>query len=154
MKKRRTIWLYLLPIAGIFIVLSVVLYFFHPIAPLLLWASILIQAPIIYLISRVNFDSAYRDRLYERRQRYQKEESTAEAETILEQEEREARSFGYHLLSRWSRQQNALFRAELMLALDRTDDAALLLDTLNAEKLKPADLERYNTIKEQTHPAG
>lgn len=145
MKKRGPLF-YLLPILGIFVVLCVILYFFHPLAPLLLLASIIIQAPIIFFISKVSIDSGYRDRLYERKQQYKIDGDT---EAFLDKEEKEAQSVFFKILNKSSRRQNLLTRAELLHTLSRGEEGRTLLAEIDPGKLSPLDLDRYNAVNQE-----
>lgn len=145
--KKKRLWPYIAAIAGGLCLLSLVLLWFHPLAPLLLWASVLLQAPIIYLISRTNYDAAYRERQHQRREAYEKD---GDAAAFLAQEEHEATSFGYRLLTAKSRSDNRLNCAELLLALNRPPaEAEALLQALGGEKLNEAQATRLSTLQEQ-----
>ena len=96
---------YLLLIVGIFVVLGIILYWFHPYAPFFLVASILIQAPIIYFILKSSYCNSYEERIHKRREKYEEE---GEWEEWLEREEREAGSVGFRLLPPRARAESSL----------------------------------------------
>ncbi len=134
------IFLFLLPLLLLFVALAVLLSFLSPWAPVLLLASLLLQAPIVYFIARFNYDSAYAERLYRRKLAFEKE---PEASPFLEKEEQEASGFGYRLLSRKHKCENHLIRAELLQKLQRFPEAAALLSELDPSRLDSVQAERY-----------
>lgn len=137
---------YLLPILGIFLALGIGLYFVNPYAPLLLLASLILQAPVVYFIARFSYGGGYQDRLHARQVAY---EEDGDAQGWLDKERKEAESFGYRLLSAKARAQNALLRAELQMKTDERDGVAELLDEIELGKLNPEDKKRYYDIKKK-----
>lgn len=142
MKQRGPLF-YLLIIAGIFVALAIVLFFFSPWAPLFLLASIAIQAPIIIIITRTNLTAGYRDRAFERRAQYQKD---GDAQGWLDAEQRDASGVGFRFWSSAGRAQSLLNRADALSELERGDEAAALLAELDTQKLPKMDRERFDAI--------
>lgn len=126
-----------------FVVLGVVLYFIHPFAPVLLAASILIQLPLVWILTSSSYNSAYRERSEQNRQKYMK---SRDAGHWLEQEDKEASSFGYRFLNQAAKQQNAIIRAELLLQLGRRDEAQTLINSIGNAKINPKLASRYEEL--------
>ncbi len=139
------ILLYLLPFFVFFVVLGVLLSFLSPWAPVLLLASLVLQVPIVYLIAKLGYDSAYAERLHQRTLLFEKE---GNAELFLNKENAEAAGFGYRLLSRKNKTLNLLTRAELLSQLERDVEAEPLLAELEKATLGKEELVRFERIKE------
>ena len=135
---------YLLAVLGFLLVLAVLLYWVNPLAPLLLLLSIIIQAPLIYLIARYTYSGGYRDRVLARREKNKEDGDDA---GWLEKEEQEAASFGYRLLPAKDKAENILLRAGLLLNLGRRDEAAQTLLELELPRLSSEHLSQYKTFK-------
>ncbi len=132
---------FLLPLGIVFVVLAVVLYFFHPLAPLFLLASLLIQIPIVLVVSRVNMNKGYEDRSFERRLQYQQD---GDAAAFFAAEEREAGGAGFAYWSPRAKALSRLCRAELLCELRRGSEAAELLAAIDEKKLDKAGRQRFD----------
>ncbi len=137
---------YILPLVGVFVALGVGLYFVNPYAPLLLLASLIVQAPVVYLIARLSYAGGYSDRLHARREAYEKD---GDAQSWLAQEQKEAESFGFALLSAKTRAQNTLLRAELLGEIGNNNESSLLLNDIELCRLGNKEKERYYVIVEK-----
>lgn len=136
-------WFFLVPVGIVAAVLAVVLYFFHPLAPLVLLASLLVQAPIIAIVSRVNMTRGYEDRAYERLVQYKKD---GDAAAFLAAEEREAGGAGFAYWSPRAKNLSRLNRAGLLADLGRPADAALLLADVDTKTLDKTNRQRFDEI--------
>lgn len=144
--KNRPYLKYLLIFAGAVVALGIVLYFVTPWAPLALAASLVIQLPIIVILTRTNLTAGYRDRAFARRARFAED---GDAAAWLAEEQREAVSQGYRFWSRAGRAQSALNRADALAELGRGNEAAALLAEIEEKTLPAADRQRYQTIVER-----
>lgn len=138
---RKTLFKYLLPVAIVLIVLAVVLFFVNPWAPLFVLASVLIQIPIIWGMFKSSQDKSYDVREQERIVKY---EIDGDATSWLEAEEKEASSVGYKYYSKASRDRNVLNRANMLVKLNRPDEAKVLLEGLDPQRLNKGNMKRYN----------
>lgn len=136
---KKALWIAALALLA----LAVLLYFFHPLAPVFLLLSVAIQLPLIYVIVRVSFSSGYADRVYERKQRFEKD---GDAAAWLAEEEREARGVGFRYWSAKSRNKNALLRAGLLQKLGREADAKQALAEVLPAKLRGEDKAEYDCL--------
>lgn len=116
------------------------LYWVHPLAPLFLLLSVLIQLPIILLITRASFTSSYNDRVWARKEQYEKD---GDAAAWLAQEQAEAKGVGFRYWSSKGRMRNMLLRAKLLTELGQKDQAALLLAEIIPGKLSAEDQAGY-----------
>lgn len=148
--KRRKILFWLIPIL-VLLALGVGLYFVHPLAPLALLLSLLIQLPIIFLLAKSSLNSSYRDRAYQRRQLYLKD---GDAEALWEGERKEAASVGYRYWSRGTKTLCQLNQAEALVALDRHDEAAEHLALAEEEKLDSHSRERFDAVVQALRARG
>lgn len=137
---------YVLVIVGFYAVLGVVLYFLHPLGPLFLLLSLLIQAPLVFVISRVNYNSAYLERAAQRREEYAQ---TGDARVWLEGEEKEARSIGFKYWSSKGRALNTLNRAAALAALGENQQCAALLVSIETAKLSKQAALEYQRLQQQ-----
>ncbi len=131
--------------AGLFAALAAALYFVHPMAPLLLLASLVVQLPIIAGLTRAGLASGYRERAAARRRRYDED---GDAGAWLAGEEAEAAAPGYRFWSSAARAQCALSRAEAMAALGRGNEAAALLAELPEDRLPETERARFEAVVE------
>lgn len=134
---------YLLPMGAGFVVLGVILFFLNPYAPLILVASILIQAPIVWFLVTSSYRNSYRERSEQRKLRFEKD---SDANKWLEEEEKESRSIGRKY---WSKSGNALSilnRTEALLFLERNETAKELWATLEINNVGKQDKKRFETI--------
>ncbi len=138
--------LYVLPLVVVFVFLAVLLWFVSPWAPVLLLASLLLQAPIVFLIAKYTYNSAYEERLHTRKLAFEKEQ---EVDTFLQKEEQEAASFGYRLLTKKNKTQNILTRAEFLIVLEEFAKAEELFCELDPSSLNKVENERYLLCKNQ-----
>ncbi len=138
------IFLAILPLLLILVGLAVLLSFVSPWAPVLLLASLLLQAPVIYLIAKFTYDSAYTERLYARKLAFEKDN---DADIFLQKEKEETSSFGYRLLSRKNKMQNCLIQAEMLVKLCRFSEADALLCSINTSHLRHEDAARFTLCK-------
>lgn len=127
-------------------VLAALLYLVHPLGPLFLLLSVLVQAPIIFGISRHNFKTSYIQRSEQRRAEYEKE---GDGEAWLAAEEAEARSVGYKYWSRAGRSLNALNRADALCAVGREADGRAALEQAEYMRLEAPDRKRYDALAER-----
>ncbi len=121
-------------------VLCGVFYWLHPLAPLLLVGSLLIQAPIALGMARRGGGKSYAQRAAARRVQWLQNQDAA---AWLAAEEKEAAGRGFLVWSRGARALNHLARAEALCALGRKYDAAELLAALEPDALPPALRLRY-----------
>lgn len=142
---KKSPWSYLVPVVVVFAVLAVVLFFINPLGPLLLLASLVVQLPIIYIISRTAFSSGYADRSYNRRQQFLEDGNAAH---WLEAEQKEERSVGFSFWSAASKTDNNLNQAEAMIALGLWRDAAGKLAAVDEKKLGKTRRQRYDELAE------
>ena len=144
-------WKYWLPALLVFAALGFVLYRLHPYAPLLLLASLLIQAPIVYLLTRNAYNSGYDQRSRARQEQFDQD---GDAEAWLAGEEQESKSLTYRFLSSAAKAKNSLVRADLLLRLGRRAEAEELLVSLAAESLNKVNKERYDALMGNIKAAG
>ena len=119
------------------------LYFVHPYAPLVLLLSLLIQAPLVWVITHGRLNRGYQERAEQRRKDY---EMDGDAEKWLRGEEAEANSVGYRYWSPNSRMKSVLNRAEPLLALGRGREAAQLLAEVEPARLDGPSVARYEEL--------
>lgn len=141
-KKKRPVVRAIVALA-IFLLVEGLLYLVHPLVPVLLLGSLLIQAPIIWGFFRRNFNMGYRQRAAQRRERYKE---CGDAEAWLAGEERETRMPGYRYWSRGGKALVALNCAEALLALGRRDDAGARLAEVDRPRLEPDDQQRFDEM--------
>lgn len=144
MKKKPP--LYLVVIGLVFVGLCIVLYFIHPLAPLLLLASVLIQGPIVYAITLAKMNGSYQERAYQRQTQYEKDKDAA---AWLKQEQQEAASVGFKYWSSRSRCLNALNQAQPLTALGRLEEARVYMDQVEPGKLDKSDRDRFSALQAQ-----
>ena len=140
---KRSPWFFLVPVGIVVAVLAVILYFVHPLAPLVLLASLLVQVPIIVIVTRVNMTHGYEDRAYERSVQYKKD---GDAAACLAAEEREASSAGFEYWSPRAKNLSRLNRAGLLADLDRPAEAALLLADIDTKAIDKTNRQRFDEI--------
>ncbi len=143
---KRSPFVYLLPVLGVFVLLGAVLYFIHPMAPLFLVASLLIQAPLVWVLSRASLGSSYRERAAARRQQYEKD---GNAEAWVAGEEKEAASIGYKYWSKAGKSMCELNRADGLVHLGRKGDAGQALAQVAPQKLAAQDRVRYEELSQK-----
>lgn len=144
--KNRPYLKYLLIAAGVAVALAVGLSFITPWAPLVLAASLIIQLPIVVILTRTNLTAGYRDRAFARRARFAED---GDAVAWLAEEQREAAGQGTRFWSRAARAQSALNRADALAELGRNSEAAGLLAEIEEKTLPAADRRRYQDIVER-----
>lgn len=142
---------YLIPFFAILAALAVLLFFIHPFAPLLLVLSILIQAPLVWYYVRSAYAKNCKSKESERRQNY---EIYGDAEGWLALEEKDAASVAYRYWPRAYRDKNVLRRAELLIKLDRAEQAQELLEGIEQRKLSVPNLTQYLDIQKTIEAAG
>lgn len=130
----------------VLLVLAAALYFVHPVAPLLLLFSLLVQLPIIAALVSSSFTGSYRQRAEERLRRYG---ADGDAAAWLAEEQAEAKGVGFAYWSSAGRALNTIARAEALCALGRRDEAAALLDAVEAARVDKRDAERYGALRRQ-----
>lgn len=126
--------------AAVLAALGVLLWLLHPLAPLLLYGSLAIQAPIIWVLGRKNFSAGYSRRTQENRLRYLE---SGDAATWLAAEEREAAGRGFAYWPRRAKALNALARGEALAALERRNEAAMALADVDEALLDAQGLRRF-----------
>lgn len=130
----------------VLLLLSVLLYLLHPLAPLFLLASVLVQLPLIWIVSRMTFTKSYQQRWEDRQKAFLKDQN---AEEWLQQEEKEAKSTGFQYWSGKGKSKNYLTQADLLLQLKRTADAKEILQLVNTAKLTKQDRNLFLQIESQ-----
>lgn len=125
-------------------VFAAILYFFHPMAPVFLLLSMVIQLPIIYFVMRYTSSNSYADRVWERKKQFEKD---GDAAAWLKQEQREADAPGFQYWSKKGRNRNMLIRANLLHILEEQAGADALLQMIDESALGREDTELYKTLK-------
>lgn len=143
---KKSPYSYFIIIGAVLFVLAVVLYIINPWAPLFLLASLVIQIPIIYGITKASMNFSYQDRAHDRRVAF---EATGDAEAWLAGEQKEAGSVGQKFWSSRSKELNLLNQAAPLCALGRKNEAAELLAWVNEEKLEATARKRYDELVEE-----
>ncbi|NLW79668.1 MAG: hypothetical protein GXY32_09710 [Ruminococcaceae bacterium] len=142
MKKKRPVLRTVVALV-IFLAIEALLYLVHPLVPVLVLGSVLIQAPIIWGIFRRNFNMGYRQRAAQRRERYKE---SGDAEAWLAGEQRETRMPGYKYWSRGGKALVALNCADALLAMGRRDAAGAQLAEVDRPRLEPDDQQRFDEM--------
>ncbi|MGD9559741.1 MAG: hypothetical protein AB7V55_03940 [Oscillospiraceae bacterium] len=137
-----SIWRWLLAAAGL-LVLAGLLWLLHPLAPVLLLGSLLIQLPLIWGVARRQFAVGYRRRAAQRRAAWR---AGGPAAAFLQAEQQEADAPAFRHWSRGAKALSALCRAEALWALGRGHEAAALLAGLQREKLEADEQQRYDEL--------
>lgn len=148
---KREVLKYLLPLAAVLLALGVALFFFHPLAPLLLLLSILVQAGVLWLVLRNTQNTAYGARLDARRAQFDED---GDAETWLAQENAEASSLFRIFWSGYTRRQNTLARADLLHLTGREDEAQAVLAQVDGKALTATDRKHYAVLNALTPTEG
>lgn len=125
--------------AVVLLAAGVALYFVHPLAPVLLLFSVVVQGMVAFGVMRAGFNGSYRQRAEERRRQFLK---NGDAEKWLAGEEAEAAAAGYRYWSPAGKSLSALNRAEILLLLGRAEDAAGALAQALPDKLEKPDKKR------------
>lgn len=142
---KRSPYRFIIAFGILFVVLAVILYFVNPLAPLLLVLSLVVQVPLIVIITRTSMAGSYADRAHARRQAFEKDGNAA---AWLAGEENEAHSIAFRYLSKTGKMRNALNRAQPLCLLGRTEEAARLLEEVNPARLVRQEVERYEAIQQ------
>ena len=137
---------YLVPTGIVLLGLGVILYFLHPLAPLLLVASILIQAPVVWLLVASSYRNSYKDRTRERIKDFEKDN---DAQKWLKQEEMELKSIGRKYWSKSGESLSALNRAQIYAVLGNWQQASELLGVVQEKRLSSLDTPRYKKLVEE-----
>ena len=143
---KKSPWFFLVPVGIVVAVIMVLLYFLHPLGPVVLLISLAIQVPIIWVVTRTSMTKGYEDRAYERRQQFQID---GDAQAFLEMEEQEAGGAGFTYWSRRAKSLSALNRAELLTELDRQDEAAVLLADVDTKAIDRENRRRFDEAVEK-----
>ncbi len=137
---------YLVPTGITLLLLAVVLFFINPWAPLLLLASLLIQAPLIWLLVVSSYSNSYKDRTRERITAFEKDK---DAQKWLAEEEKELKSIGRRYWSKGGENLSLLNRAQVYAALGNWEQAEALLAGVEEKRLSSMDLPRYKKLLEE-----
>lgn len=126
-------------------VVAAALYQLHPLAPVMLGISLLVQAPLIVLIGQAALKGSYAQRAASRRAAFA---ASKDAKAWLEEETRESQSPGYRYWSPTGKALAALNRAEAAYAAGQTDLSLPLLAGVAVHKLPPQEQARYHKMLE------
>lgn len=137
---------FLLFFCPVLVLLAVVLFFVHPLAPLVLLLSVLIQLPIVYIISQVNMNKGYEDRAFARKTQHEKDKDAA---AWLQEEEKEAAGAGFKYWSKRAKSLSALNRAQLLLEMEMPRQAAALLAQVQENKIDKINRQRFLQMVEK-----
>lgn len=143
---KKSPYSYFIIIGIVLVALAVVLYIINPWAPLFLLASLMIQIPIIYGITKATMNFSYQDRAYDRRMAF---EESGDAAAWLAGEQKEAHSVGQKFWSSRSKELNRLNQAAPLCALGRKNEAAELLAQVDEAKLEATARKRYDELVEE-----
>lgn len=142
---------YIIPFIAVFVAIGILLFCFHPLAPLLLVLSVLIQAPLVWYYIRSAYAKSSKDKEKTRKCQF---EQDGDAEAWLALEEQDAKSVTFRYWPRASRDGNVLNRVELLIRLEKIPEAQELVDTLEQKKLSVPNLTRCLDIMRQIEAAG
>lgn len=140
---RQTPFFYLIPFLCVFTALAIGMAFLNPVALLLVLLSMVIQAPIIWIMAQGSYTGRYLERAEARREQF---ELDGDAAKWLAAEEEEANSKGYRYWSKSGRIHSMLNRARALRALERDAEARALLSEIDPAMLGTRELERYSDI--------
>lgn len=124
----------------------IALYFVHPLAPLLLLASLLVQFPFIYLSLKAGFGKSYRQRAQKRYEEFLK---TGDAAAWFLAEQREAAAKEVRHWSRAGRSLLAFNLARAAFAAGQTEEMLAALGRVEPAALPPEERRQYGLFMEK-----